>query len=428
MFRITAYAERLLAGLADLDWPDATKAKQAAMDRAQRGSRVRLRARAQASAASSALRIFTTRPDTLFGATYMVVAPEHPLVDALLATGAPEADAAALRAYVERARNRTDLERQSDKDKTGVLSGAYAINPATGHKIPIWIADYVLMGYGHGAIMAVPAHDERDFEFAEAFGLPIVQVVEPLGGGARDACYSEPGRSINSKNASLTLDGLETAAAKERIIAWLEQRGIGRRHVNYKLRDWLFSRQRYWGEPFPIVYDARGDHHAVSRRRAAGEAARAGGLQARRERRRPSRCSPRPLEWVHTTAGEAGVRELARRTRGSRARPTPCRTGPARAGTTCASAIRRTATRLVGAQAERYWMGERGVDLYIGGAEHAVLHLLYARFWHQVLYDLGQVTSPEPFRRLFHQGMLTAYAYQRGDKTLVPTDQVQSDR
>jgi leucyl-tRNA synthetase len=423
MFRITSYADRLIAGLATLDWPEATKIKQIGWIGRSEGAECDF-ALATPIGGIERLRVFTTRPDTLFGATYMVVAPEHPLVDALLAAGAPGADAAAVRAYAARARDRSDLERQSDKQKSGVFSGAYAINPVTGRQVPVWIADYVLMGYGHGAIMAVPAHDERDFEFAQMFGLPIVQVVEPPDSKAISGCFSDPGRNINSKNATLSLDGLPTAEAKQRINAWLEERGIGRRHVNYKLRDWLFSRQRYWGEPFPIVFDERGDHHPVA------EDALPVRLPELADFKPEESDTPKPLlakaeRWVHTTAGEAGVRDLPAAAKVVR----ETNTMPNWAGS-CWYYLRfcdpKNTARFASREAERYWIDESGVDLYIGGAEHAVLHLLYARFWHQALYDLGQVSAPEPFRKLFHQGMLTAYAYQRADKSLVPTDQVKA--
>jgi leucyl-tRNA synthetase len=353
----------------------------------------------------------------------MVVAPEHPFVDALLASPAKGTDVAAVREYVARARNRSDLERQTDKTKTGVHTGVHAINPATGQRVPVWIADYVLMGYGHGAIMAVPAHDERDHEFAKTFGLPIVQVVEPPDGRKVDGCFSEAGRNLNSRNATVSLDGLPTAEAKQRISEWLEQRGLGRRHVNYKLRDWLFSRQRYWGEPFPIVWDEHGNHHAV----------RADALPVRlpelADFKPEESDEPKPLlakagAWVHTTAGQAGVAGLPADAKVTR----ETNTMPNWAGS-CWYYLRfcdpKNPQRIAGEAAERYWMGDNGVDLYVGGAEHAVLHLLYARFWHHVLYDLGHVHSAEPFRKLFHQGLITSFAFQREDRTLVPSDQVE---
>jgi leucyl-tRNA synthetase len=421
MFRITAYAERLVEGLAHVDWPEATKTKQIGWIGRSEGAEVDF-ALERPLPGLAALRVFTTRPDTLFGATYMVVAPEHPFVDALLASPAKETDATAVRAYVTRARNRSDLERQQDKAKTGVASGAYAINPVNEQRIPVWIADYVLMGYGHSAIMAVPAHDERDHEFAQAFGLPIVQVVEPAAGGAIEGCFSEPGRNVNSHNVSVSLDGLPTAKAKQRITDWLAQRKLGRRHVNYRLRDWLFSRQRYWGEPFPIVWDEHGQHHPVSERALPVRLPEVADFKPE-ESDEPKPLLAKAADWVTTTAGEAGVAGLPANARVTR----ETNTMPNWAGS-CWYYLRfcdpRNQERIAAEQAERYWMGDHGVDLYVGGAEHAVLHLLYARFWHQALYDLGHAHSPEPFHKLFHQGMVTAFAYERADKTLVPVDQV----
>ncbi|MFM7134935.1 MAG: class I tRNA ligase family protein, partial [Planctomycetota bacterium] len=256
MFRITAYADRLLEDLALVDWPEMTRTLQTEWIGRSEGAEIRFAVEGEAEP----LTVFTTRPDTLFGATYMVVAPEHPLVARAAAGGNAE-----LAKYVAWARNRSDVDRQQSKEKTGCATGLFATNPATGARIPVWTADYVLMGYGTGAIMAVPAHDERDFEFAKAFALPIVQVVEiegtPFTG---EAATSGEGRAVNSAGAALSIDGLATAAAKKAVIAWLEKEGIGALRVNYRLRDWLFSRQRYWGEPFPIVYDADGNHHPVS--------------------------------------------------------------------------------------------------------------------------------------------------------------------
>ncbi len=423
MLRITSFADRLLAGLADLDWPESTKSKQAGWIGKSEGAECDF-ALEQPIGGIEKLRIFTTRPDTLFGATYMVVAPEHPLVDALLQSPLPGTHAAAMRDYVSRARSRSDLERQQDKAKTGVFSGAYAKNPVNDQRVPIWIADYVLMGYGHGAIMAVPAHDERDHEFAVAFDLPIVQVVQPEDGGKLEGCFSDPGRNINSKNASVSLDGLRTAEAKARISEWLEQRGIGRRHVNFKIRDWLFSRQRYWGEPFPIVFDAQGNHHAIR------EDALPVKLPELADFKPEESDVPKPLlakaeRWAATTAGEAGVRDLPPNTPVTR----ELNTMPNWAGS-CWYYLRfcdpKNSQRLIGEAADRYWIADNGVDLYIGGGEHAVLHLLYARFWHQALYDLGYVRSREPFQKLFHQGLITSYAYERSDKSLVAIDQVET--
>jgi len=372
--------------------------------------------------------VFTTRPDTLFGATYMVVAPEHPLVTRLLEHPAPATDVTALRAYVELARNRSDVDRQADaKTKTGVFTGMYARNPATGEAIPVWTADYVLMGYGTGAIMAVPAHDQRDFEFASLFGLPIREVVEVAGEpwtGERSTAGE--GVALRSANVEVSLDGLPTAEAKRRIVEWLAAHGLGRRTVNYRLRDWLFSRQRYWGEPFPVVFDRDGNHWPVA----------ASALPVAL----PELADFAPIEsdtpvpplgkvegWVETTAGAAGIDPALL------APDTPVRretnTMPNWAGS-CWYYLRyadpRNDGRFVGSEAERYWLGDAGVDLYIGGAEHATLHLLYARFWHKMLFDLGLVSSPEPFRRLFHQGLILSHAYQRDDGTLAPADTVET--
>ena len=429
MFRITAYAERLLSDLDLVDWPDSTRTMQAEWIGRSEGAEIDFEV-----PGFGMLRVFTTRPDTLFGATYMVVAPEHPLVEAAIKAGG--ARAAAVRDYATVSANRSDVDRQADsKQKTGVDTGLRAVNPATGEAIPVWTADYVLMGYGTGAIMAVPAHDERDFEFARAFGLPVRQVVE-IPGVAFDGTGATSGHGVacNSSGKGCTIDGLDTTRAKAAIIEWLMTTGRGARRVNYKLRDWLFSRQRYWGEPFPIVYDEAGRHHPVSERALPVLL--------------PELADYKPIEsdvpmpplgkataWVNTTAGEAGVDP-------SILPPsTPVRretnTMPGWAGS-CWYYLRycdpANGSRMLSNEAERYWLQSQrsdgslhagGVDLYVGGAEHAVLHLLYARFWHKVLFDLGHVGTPEPFGRLFHQGMLTAYAYQREDGSLVAVDQVE---
>ncbi|MGA1631895.1 MAG: class I tRNA ligase family protein, partial [Phycisphaerales bacterium] len=391
------------------------------------------------------LEVFTTRPDTIFGATYMVVAPEHPLVErAIAASNDPR-----LAEYVAAARNRADVDRQQAKDKTGCPTGLFAINPATGKRIPVWTADYVLMGYGTGAIMAVPAHDERDFEFAKAFSLPIEQVVEIAGTPFDGECATcGEGVAVNSASAAtgLSIDGLGTSAAKAAVIAWLEAKGLGAKRVNYRLRDWLFSRQRYWGEPFPIVYDEEGLHHPI------GEAHLPVVLPPLADYSPIESDTPQPplakaSEWVRTTAGAAGVDPSALPPGAPVVRET--NTMPGWAGS-CWYYLRycspQAEARFVDADAERYWMLSRkrsagegavpdrydpatchagGVDLYVGGAEHAVLHLLYARFWHKMLFDLGVVSTPEPMGKLFHQGMITSFAYQRSDKSLVPIDQVE---
>jgi leucyl-tRNA synthetase len=371
--------------------------------------------------------VFTTRPDTLFGATYMVVAPEHPLVERALSDPSGETDVDALRAYVAIARNRADVDRMAEsKTKTGVFTGFYAKNPASGASIPIWTSDYVLMSYGTGAIMAVPAHDERDFEFASVFSLPIVQVVdvpgEPWTG---ERATSGEGTAVHSASAEISIDGKETREAKAAMIRWLESRGIGRRRVNYRLRDWLFSRQRYWGEPFPVVHAEDGRHVPVSPTRLPVALPPLADYQPI-ESEVPVPPLGKATEWVHTTAGAAGV-DPAVLPPESRVRR-EVNTMPGWAGS-CWYYLRfcspHSGDRFVDREAERYWMGEKGVDLYIGGSEHAVLHLLYARFWHKLLFDLGHVGTVEPFAKLFHQGLITSFAYQRADKSLVATDLVE---
>ena len=426
MFRITAYAERLLDDLAPLDWPNSTKTQQAEWIGRSEGAEIDFpMLDLQGNPSGEALRVFTTRPDTIFGATYMVVAPEHPLVEMATELPHPETDTAALGAYVQAARNRSDVERQENKDKTGVFTGVSVLNPVTREPIPVWTSDYVLMGYGTGAIMAVPGQDQRDWDFATAFGLPILRTVQPPEGWDGEA-YTGDGPAINSD----FLDGLGTDEAKRAIMAWLTQHKAGARRVNYRLRDWLFSRQRYWGEPFPIVFDERGQHHAVS------EGALPVRLPPLADYQPVESDDPLPLlgkavDWVSTTARDAGVDDLPP--------DAPVRretnTMPGWAGS-CWYYLRycdpKNAQRFVSREAERYWMnpgsGEGatgGVDLYIGGNEHAVLHLLYARFWHKILYDLGEVSTPEPFQKMFHQGMITSHAFQRPDKTLVPVDEVE---
>ena len=442
MFRITAYADRLLEDLALVDWPESTKTLQAEWIGRSEGAEIRF---ALDDGSGESLEVFTTRPDTIFGATYMVVAPEHPLVARAVArSGDPR-----LAAYVEAARNRADVDRQQSKQKTGCPTGLHAVNPATGGRIPIWTADYVLMGYGTGAIMAVPAHDERDFEFARAFDLPIVQVVEVPGTPfTGEQATSGEGTAVRSASAAtgLSIDGLATAPAKAAVIAWLEARRLGARRTNYRLRDWLFSRQRYWGEPFPIVYDAEGLHHPVS------ASALPVALPPLADYSPIESDSPQPplakaADWARTTAGAAGVDPAVLPPDAPVVRET--NTMPGWAGS-CWYYLRycspRAVDRFVDAGAERYWMLSRrrsagagpapdrfdpatchagGVDLYVGGAEHAVLHLLYARFWHKMLFDLGLVSTPEPMGRLFHQGMITSFAYQRRDKSLVAVDLVE---
>ncbi len=420
MFRITAYADRLLRGLADVDWPSSTKTQQGEWIGRSEGAEIDFPLVLPGDLGlGEKLRVFTTRPDTIYGATYMVVAPEHPLVELAIDLEPQGVDIERLTGYVRWARNRSDVERQEQKQKTGVALGIEVTNPVTGGRIPVWTADYVMMGYGTGAIMAVPGQDQRDWDFAKAFDLPIIRTVTPPAGFEGEA-YTGDGPAMNSG----MLDGLMIGEAKARIIQWLSEHEVGARRVNYKLRDWLFSRQRYWGEPFPIVFDERGNHHAV------GEDKLPVLLPALADYQPVESDTPQPLlakasDWVHTTAGQAGVYELPH--------DAPVRretnTMPGWAGS-CWYYLRycdnKNDEELIGEEAEAYWMGEGGVDLYIGGSEHAVLHLLYARFWHMVLYDLGVVHSPEPFKKLYHQGMITSHAYQRADRSLVPVDEVEN--
>ncbi|MCA9278288.1 MAG: leucine--tRNA ligase [Phycisphaeraceae bacterium] len=545
MFRITAYAQRLLDDLDTLDWPSSTIAMQSSWIGRSEGAEIDFALAQSHPSMPAHLRVYTTRPDTVFGATYMVVAPEHPLVASMLDRPAPGADIDAIRAYVDEARNRSDVERQENKKKTGVFLGINATNPATGQQIPVWCADYVLMGYGHGAIMAVPAHDDRDYAFAEKFGLPIRDVVYPplqaamayycahasdeerigswrvtladfLGlttsmgtrpewygealntvrsrrshtgdeserkppedknapqrnprgaiqatmletiqsmgaatfdefhdlilGGAVSAragiAYTGPGLAVNSASDRVSINFLPTKDAKQKIVDHFESRNVGRKKINFKLRDWLFSRQRYWGEPFPIVFDEDGNHHAI------GEATLPLELPsmddyAPAESEDPSPLLAKATDWLHTTAGNAGVAGLPADAHVTR----EANTMPGWAGS-CWYYLRyidpKNHDTMVDAARESYWMGKGqrldatnrpdnrgaggGVDLYMGGAEHAVLHLLYARFWHKILFDLGHVSTTEPMSRLYHQGMILSFAYMRKDKSLVPIDEVE---
>jgi len=422
MFRITAFADRLLEDLDGLDWPNSTLRMQQEWIGRSEGADIHF----PIADSEESILVYTTRPDTLFGVTFMVLAPEHPLVDSILSrpSNGQSESIQKIQEYVTQAKNRSDVDRMAEqKKKSGVFSGIQAINPATGEPIPVWIADYVLMGYGHGGIMAVPAHDQRDYDFAQAFDIPIREVVQPTD-DSQDKCFSGEGVAVHSSSDIVSIDGLQTVEAKQTIIDWLESTGIGRAKVQFRLRDWLFSRQRYWGEPFPLVFDSDGLCYPVS------EQALPVVLPDLDDYTPTESDDPQPLlanatEWLHTTAGEAGVDSAllpadAPVTRESN-------TMPGWAGS-CWYEIRfcspHDKNRFVEADAEKYWMGN-GIDLYIGGAEHAVLHLLYARFWHKFLFDLGKVTCSEPFQKLFHQGMLTSYAYKRNNKTLVASTLVE---
>ncbi|WP_040893454.1 leucine--tRNA ligase [Streptomyces griseoaurantiacus] len=442
--RITAYADRLLDDLDELDWPEAIKLQQRNWIGRSEGARVDF------PIDGERITVFTTRPDTLFGATYMVLAPEHPLVEKFTPAAWPEGThevwtgghatpAEAVAAYRAQAASKSDVERQAEaKDKTGVFIGAYATNPVNGERVPVFIADYVLMGYGTGAIMAVPAHDTRDFAFARAFELPIRCVVEPTDGRGtdtaewKDAFASYDARIVNSANDSVTLDGLGVVEAKARITEYLRGEGLGEGTVNFRLRDWLFSRQRYWGEPFPIVYDEDGIAHPLPESMLPLELPEVEDYSPRTfdpddADTRPETPLSRNEDWVNVTLdlGDGrGPRKFRRETN----------TMPNWAGS-CWYELRyldpHNSERPVDPEIEQYWMGPRegmphgGVDLYVGGAEHAVLHLLYARFWSKVLYDLGYVSSAEPFHKLFNQGMIQAYVYRDSRGIAVPAAEVE---
>ena len=388
VLKITEYAERLLDGLDDLDWPESTKE----MQRNWIGKSVGAEAEFKLDGHDESITVFTTRPDTLYGATYMVLAPEHPLV-ASVTTDDKKAE---VEAYIEAATAKTDLERTDlAKDKTGVFTGAYAINPVNEEKTPIWISDYVLISYGTGAIMAVPAHDQRDWEFATKFGLPIIEVVS--GGEIDKEAFTGDGVLVNSP----VIDGLQVPEAKEKITAWLEERGLGKEAVHYKLRDWIFSRQRYWGEPIPLLHVD-------------------GGIQGVDESELPVRL-PEVESYQPTGTGESPLAQIDEwiETTSSDGKPARRETNtmPQWAGS-CWYYLRyidpENSESGWAAGKEKYWMP---VDLYVGGAEHAVLHLLYARFWHKVLFDLGHVSTEEPFQRLVHQGIILGEDNQKMSKS-----------
>src|SRR5436305_1489794 len=394
MLRITAYAERLLNELDQLDWPEGIKLLQRNWIGRSEGAEVDFSV-AGIDDRGYKIRVFTTRPDTLYGATYMVLAPEHSLVDLIVT----EEQWPAVREYRERAARKSDLERtELAKEKTGVFSGAYAVNPVNSERIPIWVADYVLLGYGTGAIMGVPAHDERDLVFARKFHLPIREVVRPFGGEDPIGFVGE-GIAINSP----VIDGLPSREAIRKITAWLEELGLGKGAINYKLRDWLFSRQRYWGEPFPIVWENE-KHRAIDQNELP--------------------VVPPPLDdYKPIGTGEPPLTRAREWVRYSDNALRETNTMPQWAGS-CWYYLRfcdpQNDKRFVGEEAERYWMGgdkPGGVDLYVGGTEHAVLHLLYARFWHKVLFDLGYLSKPEPFQRLVNQGIVLGEDNQKMSKS-----------
>jgi len=417
MLRITKYAERLVDDLVEVDWPYAIRKLQQDWVGKSVGAEVDF----AVDGAADSIRVFTTRPDTLFGATYMVLAPEHKIVDKISTTDRK----AAIEAYRAKAASKSDLDRTDlAKEKSGEFTGAYAVNPVNGKRIPVWISDYVLISYGTGAIMAVPAHDERDFEFATKFGLEIIQVVEPPSKADQELvnqgklCFSGDGKAVNSGQ----FDGLSTPEFKEKIANWLEEKGLGKKAINYKLRDWLFSRQRYWGEPFPIVHLA--SDPAI---KYALDESELPLMLPEMESFAPvlnlnsNEPTPPPLakalEWVNVKGTILANGKVKISEQGETAFVRELNTMPQWAGS-CWYYLRymdaANGERGWEVEKEKYWMP---VDLYIGGAEHAVLHLLYSRFWHKLLYDLGYVTTKEPFKKLVNQGMILGEDGQKMSKS-----------
>jgi len=454
MMRITKYSDRLVEDLNRLDWPEPVKLMQRNWIGRSSGARVTFQASNADGATSVAVDVFTTRPDTLFGATFMVLAPEHPLLDSIVPVGDwPEGmreawvpggrhevtPKEAVAAYRLAALRKSDIERQSEgKDKTGMFTGAFATNPVDGRSIPVFMADYVLMGYGTGAIMAVPGQDVRDHEFATKFDLPIIRTVQPTLGHPEDEAFVGDGPAINSANDEISLNGLGVGQAKAKIIQWLQDRGVGEETITYKLRDWLFSRQRYWGEPFPIVYDEAGQVIVLPESMLPVLLPEVADYSPATFDPQDAESTPAPplaraQDWVNVELDLGdGMKPYRRETN----------TMPNWAGS-CWYELRyldpANHDALVDPEVEKYWMGKHaeavvgapvgtldpgGADLYVGGVEHAVLHLLYSRFWHKVLFDLGFVSSEEPFRKLFNQGYVQAFAYRDGRGQAVPAVEV----
>ena len=449
MMRITTYADRLLFDLDRVDWPEPVKLMQRNWIGRSTGANVDFAVRTTDGAQEN-IEVFTTRPDTLFGATFMVLAPEHPLVARLVPDAWPQGtrDAwksgeagprEAVDAYVAAASRKTDLERQSEvKEKTGVFTGSFAVNPVDGREIPVFVADYVLMGYGTGAIMAVPGQDQRDWDFAQAFDLDIIRTVQPTPEHPDTVAFVGDGPAINSANAELDLNGLGVTDAKAAMIAYLEAKGTGRGTVTYKLRDWLFSRQRYWGEPFPIVYDEHNLPIALPESMLPVTLPDVDDYSPQQLDPDDTTSEPTPplaraKDWVDVELDLGDGPKTYRR---------ELNVMPQWAGS-CWYELRyldpANSDAFVDPEVERYWMGPRpepvpgapaglpdvgGVDLYVGGVEHAVLHLLYSRFWHKVLFDLGHVSSAEPFRRLVNQGYIQAYAFRDARGQTVPAAEV----
>jgi leucyl-tRNA synthetase len=402
VLKITAYADRLLSDLDELNWPENVKQMQRNWIGRSEGVEIDFELRCH----NQRLRVYTTRPDTLFGATYLVISPEHPLAEKL----ATAQQLVAVKNYIGKAKLKTELERTGlQKEKTGVFTGSYAINPATGEPLPVWISDFVLISYGTGAIMSVPAHDSRDWEFAKQYNLPILEVIKSPHDVQEKVFEAKESVCVNSSNEEITLNNLSFSEAFERMASWLETKKCGQRKVNYKLRDWIFSRQRYWGEPIPIKHYDNG----ILRPETTLPL-----VLPEVEAYHPSSTGESPLanisEWLYGSDEHGSFRRETN-------------TMPQWAGS-CWYYLRfidpDNREKLIDAQKERYWMN---VDLYIGGAEHAVLHLLYARFWHKVLFDLGVVSSKEPFQKLFNQGMILGEDNEKMSKSrgnVIPADHV----
>ena len=417
VLKITEYAERLLADMDELDWPEGIKEMQRNWIGKSEGAEVTFRI----DGTDQSVTVFTTRPDTLFGATYKVLAPENPIVDAITTEDCRRA----VEDYRKAAASKSDLDRTGlSTEKTGVFTGAYAVNPVNDDRIPVWIADYVLISYGTGAIMAVPAHDTRDFDFAVKFGIPIKCIIDPDPKEAAElrinpadvfagkVCWTGDGKSVNSANSEgLDINGLDVKAAKAKTIDWLAARGIGRKMTNYKLRDWLFSRQRYWGEPFPVIVMEDGSIRLVDENDLPVTLPELQDFKPAGTGESPLAKAGEWLDYTDPVTGMKGRRET--------------NTMPQWAGS-CWYYLRyidpHNDKAFIDPEKEKYWMP---VDLYVGGAEHAVLHLLYARFWHKVLYDIGAVSTKEPFRRLVNQGMILGTSYRNARGVLIPTDQVE---
>lgn len=407
MIKITEYAQRLLDDLEGLDWPRSTMDMQKHWIGKSEGAEIDF----QIANSNEKIRVFTTRPDTIFGATFMVLAPENELVKKITTSGQTDK----IERYINECSFKSDVERQEAKEKTGVFTGSYAINPANKREIPILIADYVLNTYGTGAIMAVPGHDERDHSFAKVFDLEITQVVgNDTNHDINESAFADEGKAINSEYQELSLNGLNTAEAKAKVIDFAVKNGFGEKKIQFRLRDWLFSRQRYWGEPIPIMYYEDGSKRALDLEELPLELPEVQNYQ-------PAGTGESPLanvdSWINFTDKKTGKRARFE-----------TNTMPQWSGS-CWYYLRyidpHNKDKFADPDKEKYWMGKDGVDLYIGGAEHAVLHLLYARFWHKVLYDYGYVNSKEPFHKLFHQGLIMGLSYKNKNNILIPNDKVE---